>query len=121
MRLSTDQRTWLLRGVAALLPLLGTGLLIGCNPAALTMLCMPFMDNKEPPKYKMAAPNKDVTVAIVTWFGNRDLKLWPDVMPADIELSDRLAKYLQDRYALNKDKVKIIPGVQVRAVQGKVT
>ena len=43
-------------------------LVSGCNPASLAMLLVPFMDDKEPAKCKISTPNKETTVAIVTWF-----------------------------------------------------
>jgi hypothetical protein len=41
-------------------------------------------------------------------------------MPADHELSEKLATALHDRFAANKEKVKIIPNGQVRPYQNKV-
>src|SRR5438874_12934840 len=109
----------MLRAALLLFPLAAIWLLAGCNPASLAMILMPFMDDKEPAKYKISAPGKDVNLAIVTWFGNPALQTWPDLMPTDHELSDKLAVYLRDRYALNREKVKIVPGAQVRACLNK--
>ena len=94
-------------------------LVVGCNPQALAMLLMPWVDNKEPSKCKIATPNKEVTVAIVTWFGNSALETNPDLLPCDNELSERLAAILRERYQANKDKVKIVPNAQVRGLQNK--
>jgi hypothetical protein len=112
--------TWVLRGMLCLSPLLSIWLLTGCNPASLAMVLMPFFDSKEQPQCKIATPNKETTVAIVTWFGNRELQMWPELMPADSELSERLAAILRDRYAGNKDKVKIVANAQVRNYQNKM-
>jgi hypothetical protein len=111
--------TWALRGMLCLLPL-AVVFVSGCNPASLAMLLVPFMDDKEPAKCKISTPNKETTVAIVTWFGNAELKMWPELVPADSELSERLAAILRDRYALNKEKVKIVPNAQVRNYQNKM-
>jgi hypothetical protein len=111
--------TWALRGMLCMLPL-ATVWLAGCNPSSLAMLLVPFMDDKEPAKCKISTPNKETTVAIVTWFGNAELKMWPELVPADSELSERLAAILRDRYALNKEKVKIVPNAQVRNYQNKM-
>jgi hypothetical protein len=105
--------------VLCLSPLVGLWALSGCNPASLAMLMYPFLDDKEPAKCKIAASDKETTVAIVTWFGDRGLSMWPDVMPADSELSEKLAVLLRDRYAMNKEKVKIVPNAQVRSCQNK--
>jgi hypothetical protein len=54
--------------------LLSLTVLSGCNPASLSMLLMPWYDDKEPAKCKLSIANKETTVAIVTWFGNHDLQ-----------------------------------------------
>jgi len=99
--------------------LLGAGLLVGCNPQALSMLLMPWVDNREPAKCKIADSKKEVTLAIVTWFGNPTLETYPDLMPADGQLAEQLGAMLNGRYQLNKEKVKIVPAAQVRAAQTK--
>ena len=97
----------------------GSARLTACNPASLAYLITPFVDDKEQPKCKIAEKNKEVTVAIVTWFGNREMHMYPETLPADGELSERLASNLRQRYAANKDKVKIVPYAQVRNYQKK--
>jgi hypothetical protein len=102
-----------------LLPFAGIWVLTGCNPASLAYLLMPFVDSKEQPKCKIAEPKKETTVAIVTWFGSREMHMYPETMPADGELNERLATNLRARYAGNKEKVKIVPYAQVRNYQKK--
>src|SRR5436190_23990482 len=89
------------------------GLAAGCSPAGLAFLMLPFVDDKVPAKFKLSSPDKEVSVAIVTWFGSLEVR--PEVMPADGELSDRLGKKLRECFAYNKEKVKIIPSAQVRS------
>lgn len=107
------------RALLCLLPLAGLCALTACNPSSLAYLITPFVDDKEQPKCKIAEKNKEVTLAIVTWFGSREMHMYPETMPADSELSERLATNLRQRYAANKDKVKIVPYAQVRNYQNK--
>jgi hypothetical protein len=107
------------RALLCLLPLAGLCALTACNPASLAYLITPFVDDKEQPKCKIAEKNKEVTLAIVTWFGSREMHMYPETMPADSELSERLATNLRQRYTANKDKVKIVPYAQVRNYQNK--
>src|SRR6266404_3687654 len=101
---SRSGRRWAAYTGLLLAAFVGIGL-VGCNPQALSMLLMPWFDNKEPAECKIADPKKETTVAIVTWFGNPALETSPDLMPIDSELSDQLAKILRDRYQGNKEKV----------------
>jgi hypothetical protein len=111
--------TCALRGMLCLIPFASLWVLTGCNPASLAFLIMPFMDDKEQPKCKIAEKNKETTLAIVTWFGNREMNMYPETMPADNELSERLATNLRGRYTVNKEKVKIVSHAQVRNYQNK--
>jgi hypothetical protein len=113
---------WWVRGALMVLPVVTTCVLAaGCNPGSLAMLLMPFMDDKEPAKCKLSSSSKETTVAIVTWFGKRDLQLHHELAPTDRELSDQMATALGDRCKLNKEKVKILPTAQVRAYQKLIT
>jgi hypothetical protein len=113
---------WTVRGVLMLLPLVTTCVLAaGCNPASIAMMLMPFYDDKEPAKCKLSSPTRETTVAIVSWFGNRELQLYSELAPTERELADQLATSLHDRFKLNKEKVKIIPTAQVRAYQKAIT
>ncbi len=96
-------------------------MLSGCNPAALAMMLMPFTDNMEQPRCKLASPREEKTVAIVTWFGNSEMQLYSELVPTDNELSEILMKTLRDRYKVNGDRVKMVPNAQVRVYQNKVT
>jgi hypothetical protein len=113
-------RVWALHAALLLCPFLGCALLSGCNPSALAMMLMPFVDDRVPARCTLSAKDKETTVAIVTWFGNRDLQLWPELMPCDQELSEKLAVALAQRFQKNKEKVKIVPNGQVRPYQSKV-
>lgn len=112
---------WAVRAAGLLCTVMAFALASGCNPASMAYLMMPFLDDKEPAKCKLSSPNKDTTVAIVTWFGNSDLQLYSELMPFDSELSEKLASTLRDRFTANKEKVKIVPNAEVRVYQNKVT
>lgn len=112
---------WTFRTLLACLPLVSMAILSGCNPAALAMMLMPFVDDREPPRCKLTAPREDKTIAIVTWFGNSEMQLYSELVPTDNELSEKLAKILRDRYQTNNDRIKIVPNAQVRVYQNKVT
>jgi hypothetical protein len=116
---ATGPRIWASRKAVPIYCLLLLWLSLGCNPATLSGFLMPFMDDKEPPECKISASSRETTIAIVTWFGNRSLTLWPEVVPCDTELSDRLAVSLRDRFQANKEKVKIVPNSLVRSNQSK--
>jgi hypothetical protein len=92
---------------------------IGCSPAALSFLVLPWVDDKIPAKCKLASPDKEVTVAVVSWFGSLEVR--PEIMPAEAELSERVCTQLRERFKYNKEKVKIVPPSQVRAFQNKLT
>ena len=118
-RQSIPSFTWTCRAGFLAFAVVCAAVLAGCNPQALSMLLMPWVDNNEQPKWKIAESKKEVTVAIVAWFGNTSLETRPELMPADGELADQLAKMLQLRHKGNKEKVKIMPTAQVRAAQSK--
>jgi hypothetical protein len=111
---------WAFRAILLCLPMVSLALLSGCNPAALAMMLMPFTDDREQPKCKLAAAHEEKTVAVVTWFGNRDVQLYPELVPADNELSEKMGALLRDRHKANNERVKIVPNAQVRVYQNKV-
>src|SRR5262245_16815323 len=82
---------------------LGTAwLAIGCSPASLSYLFLPFVEDKIPAKCKLATSEKEVQVAILTNFASLETR--PELVPADTELSERLAQQLRKRFADNKEK-----------------
>ena len=89
----------------------------GCTPSMLNMLISPFVDDRIPPKCKLADKEKEVTVAIATNFAHPVTRT--DLLPADLEMSEALTRSLQKRFKENKEKVKIIPPHQVRSYQNK--
>ena len=61
---------------------------IGCTPASLTMMLMPWMDNKLDPEYKLFAADKELTVVILSNFAQPQLH--PDPQPAEMELAEKV-------------------------------
>ena len=92
--------------------LLGTvWVAIGCTPATLTYMMMPFSDDRIPPKCKLAE-KKEVTVCVVTKFSSQEIR--PDAVPAGVELADLFTQQLRKRASENKDRIKIVPAAKVR-------
>jgi hypothetical protein len=112
MSASTNSRRCLLWAIL----FLGTAVLaLGCTPATLNFLLMPFVDDKLPPKgCKLTTEKKEVTVAVVTQFANLETR--PEMLPIEIELTDRFANELRKRAAENKDKITFVPTSKVRSL-----
>jgi hypothetical protein len=108
--MSAKNRTWFL----AALVLGSAWMAIGCNPASINFLLMPFVDDKVPAKCKLAHGDKEVHVAILCTHSRLETR--PELLPADSELSERLAMQLRKRCAENKEKIKIIPPSQARSL-----
>src|SRR5438105_2191180 len=84
---------------------------IGCTPATLTYMLMPFSDDRVPPVCKLAK-KQEVTVCIVTNFAGLETRL--DTIPAAHELSELFAQQLRKRAEENKEKIKVIPPSKTR-------
>lgn len=89
---------------------------IGCGPANITYLLLPFSDDRIPPKCKLAS-SKEVTVCIVTNFATLEAR--PDAVPAEGELAELLAQQLRTRATENKEKIKVVPTSKVRSYQNQ--
>lgn len=99
------------RAVLALLCLAWLG--VGCGPASLAFLFMPFVDDRNPPKHlKLAKEDKEVTVVLATRF--QSLEVRPELMTADQELGEALAQQFRLRCKENKEKVKVVPPLRAR-------
>jgi hypothetical protein len=79
---------------------------IGCTPATLSMFFLPFVDDKIPPRCKLAK-KQEVTVCIVTNFASLETR--SDVIPAESELAHLVAAQLRKRTQENREKVKVLP------------
>jgi hypothetical protein len=99
-----------LRNITILLGL--AWMAIGCGPASLAYLFMPFVDDRVQPKCKLASADKEITVVIAARFENLEVR--PELQPADQELAETLRTELVKRFKDNKEKVKIVPTQRVR-------
>jgi len=92
---------------------------LGCNPITVTnLLLTPFVDDKTPPKCKLAAKDKPVTVALMVTHANPDFSS-PETLPVEFELAERLTQAMRKRFAENKEKVTILPPAKVKSYQNK--
>lgn len=91
-----------------------TWLSLGCSPAGLNFLLAPWVDDKMPPKCKLAQDKKEVTVAILCTFGTLETR--PELLPTDGLLAERLAFELRKRSLANKEKIKIVPIARAKAL-----
>jgi hypothetical protein len=101
------------RAWAALAPVAMLWMVIGCGPASLAMFLLPWNDDKDEPKVKLADANKEITVVVATHFQNLEVR--PELMSADQQLSEALATELGKLFKENKEKVKVVPPTRVRA------
>jgi len=85
---------------------------VGCTPATLTYMLMPFSDDKVAPVCKLAK-KQEVTVCIVTNFATLETRL--DTVPAASELSELFAQQLRKRAEENKEKIKVLPPSKTRS------
>jgi hypothetical protein len=85
---------------------------IGCGPASLSFLLLPFIDDRVEPKCQLAQKDKEIKIIIASRFQNMELR--PDVQQADQELAEALATELRKRFKNNKEKVIVEPPLKVR-------
>lgn len=83
----------------------------GCNLLSIPYFLM-YADAKHPAKCKLASDDKDkeIRVVILTYAG---LETRPEFLRADRELTSALAKQLGEGFQANKEKVTVVPPVQV--------
>jgi hypothetical protein len=90
---------------------------LGCSPASISMMLMPWMDDKLDPEYKLFAQDKELTLVILANFSPPQLH--PDLQPVEMELPEKVASFLRKRCAENKHKLKIVPYAEARTYQVK--
>jgi len=96
--------------------LLGTlWVAIGCNPATLTGILMPFSDDRVPPVCPLAK-KKEVTVCVVTNFAGLETRL--ETAPAANELAELFALQLRKRAEENREKIKVLAPSKTRNCAG---
>src|SRR5687768_9540776 len=106
----SNNRTWLRVGVALGLAWFS----IGCNPSTLNFLLMPWVDDRIPPKVKLAKKDEEVTVAVLCTFATLETR--PEILPVDSLLADRLTQELRKNSHMNKEKMNFISPARVRSL-----
>src|ERR1051325_1995674 len=109
-----SNRTWRLRGGVGILLASLVCLCVGCNPQSLSMLLMPFADNKVEPEHNLFAGKKELKLVILTRFAEQDLLQCDEIVPTETELPNQLALYFKKRCAENRLKINIVPQSEVR-------
>jgi hypothetical protein len=92
---------------------------VGCSPASFAWFLIPFMDDKVPPRCKLAKKG-EVTVVVYADFAHGQIPM--DMEAAAVELADILAEHMKRRFSANKEKVTIVYPPKVRSFlkdQGK--
>jgi hypothetical protein len=103
-----DRRWWWLAGFLTV-----AGLGLGCSPASFYFLLAPWVDDKMPPKCKLAKKGEEAAVVVYAQFVKGEVPL--ELEPAAGEMMDVLASQLRQRFAANKEKVTVIPPSKVRS------
>jgi hypothetical protein len=98
---------WRLRVVAGALVLVAG---LGCNPLTLPFFLMFGVDSKEEPEFKLAKPDREVTILVLAYTA-------PDVQTDQVGLDRQLgltfSRQLEERCKYNKERVKIVPAHKV--------
>ncbi len=91
-------------------------LTVGCSPITMfNFLLVPWVDNKVPPKCKLAPTEKDKEVSVVLLCDFASLETRPELLPVERELCDRLAQHLRKRFQENKEKISFLPHARVKS------
>jgi hypothetical protein len=93
-------RRWFLAGLVA-------AACAGCDPATTAYFLLP--ETKDPAELRRLASDdkkKDVKVAVLT---HTELETRPELIQADRQLAEYLAKQLRERCAENKERVTVVP------------
>ena len=99
---------WRLRLIAGTMVLAIAG--VGCNPFNLAYFLTGGPESKVDPDFRLATKEHEVTVLILA-YSTADVQT--DQVGVDRQLGAMVARQLQDRCQVNKEKVKIVPIHQV--------
>src|SRR5262249_45591030 len=78
---------------------------MGCNVLSFPFFLLMGMNSKQPPLCKLAAKDKDKEVRVVI-LASAGLETRPEFLRVDRELTNLLARHLQQGFKDNKEKVK---------------
>jgi hypothetical protein len=99
---------WRLRLIAGTMVLAIAG--VGCNPFNLAYFLTGGPESKVDPDFRLATKEHEVTVLILA-YSTADVQT--DQVGVDRQLGTMVARQLQDRCQVNKEKVRIVPIHQV--------
>jgi hypothetical protein len=94
---------WRLRILAGVLVVVAG---VGCNPLTLPFFLMFGVDSKEEPDFKLAKPEREVTVLILAYTA---ADVQTDQVGVDRQLAVEFTRQLAERCQVNKERVKVIP------------
>src|SRR5205823_7517897 len=95
---------WRLRWITGAMVLALAG--VGCNPFNLAYFLTGGPESKVDPDFRLAAKDHEVTVLILA-YSTADVQ--SDQLGVDRQLGSMVARQLQDRCQVNKEKVKVVP------------
>ena len=96
--------SWRRRAIAGVLLAAVVG--IGCNPLTMPFFMMFGVDSKFEPEFKLAHPDREVTVLVLAYTAPG---AQTDQVGVDRQLGTQLARQLEERCKANKEKVKVVP------------
>ncbi len=99
--------SWRMRGGALVLALVAG---LGCNPLTVPFFMMFGVDSKMDPEFKLAQPDREVTVLLLAYTAPG---AQTDQVGVDRQLGTQIVRQLQERCQYNKEKVKIVPNHKV--------
>jgi hypothetical protein len=94
------------------------GFSLGCSPASLAMLVLPWMPNNVDPDYKLFAKDKEITLVLLVNFAQPPIH--PDHVSVKDELPDHVAQFFRKRCQENKHKIKIVSQVEARSQEQRL-
>jgi len=103
---------WRLRALAGVLVLVAG---LGCNPLTLPFFLMFGVDSKVEPEFKLAKPDREVTVLILAYTAP---DVQTDQVGVDRQLCVAFSRMLEERCLYNKERVKIVPVHKVQKFKG---
>jgi hypothetical protein len=92
---------------------------IGCNPQSLSMIMMPWTDNKAAPEYKLFSDKKTIKLVILANFRLEGRSMPQEIVPAEHELAESVSQFFNKRCLENKQKIEIVSHMKVRDFQVK--
>jgi hypothetical protein len=110
--MAASWRRWRLPGL-----IVAVVLATGCNLTSLPYFLLFGNDNRYPPECPVFdKPKKEIKVLLLASLGTETR---PELLRADRDLAEELARYLREQYKETKAKITIIPTAQVETFKDK--